>query len=55
MIEATIRSKKKLASIGYTFHQRIHGYIKALLADAYDIKEVEGFLNNDLNIHLKSP
>lgn len=52
-IEDTVNSKKKLASIGYAFKEKIDGYIKALLSDDYDIDEIKKFINKDLNITLK--
>ncbi|MGO1369925.1 DUF4301 family protein [Senegalia sp. (in: firmicutes)] len=52
-IEDTINSKKKLASVGYAFKEKIDGYIKALLSDDYDIDEIKEFINKDLNITFK--
>jgi len=52
-IEDTVQSKKKLASIGYTFKERIDEYVKSLLSDDYDITEITEFLSKDLNITFK--
>ncbi|MGF7184756.1 hypothetical protein GGQ84_000841 [Desulfitispora alkaliphila] len=52
-IEDTVNSKKKLASIGYAFKEKIDGYIKALLSDNYDIAEIKEFISKDLNLNFK--
>ncbi len=52
-IEDTIKSKKNLASIGFTFKQKIDGYIKALLSEDYDLAEIKDFIHKDLNIAYK--
>ena len=52
-IEDTVTSKKKLASIGYAFKEKIDGYIKALLSGDYDIVEIKEFISNELNINFK--
>ncbi|NBG89522.1 DUF4301 family protein [Isachenkonia alkalipeptolytica] len=52
-IEDTVNSKKKLASIGYAFKEKIDGYIRDLLSDDYDIDEIKKFINQELNITFK--
>lgn len=49
-IEDTVHSKRKLASIGYTFKKQVDGYIRGLLADQYDLDEIEAFITEKLHI-----
>ena len=55
MVEDTTTSKKKLASIGYHYKNIIDGHIKALLSDDYDLRAIEVFMKEDLNINLDKP
>jgi hypothetical protein len=52
-LEATIKSKKKLASIGYLVKKRINSYLEKLRTDDFDIEEVKHFINDVLNVHFK--
>jgi len=52
-VKDTIESKKKLASIGFHVKQKIDRYMQALLNDDFDLDEINGFLNETLNITLK--
>jgi hypothetical protein len=52
-IEDTVNSKKKLASIGYAFKEKIDRYIKELLSGNYDIDEIKEFISKELNINFK--
>jgi len=53
-IEDTIQSKKKLAVIGIQVKEQIDSYMKDLLADDYDLAEIAEFIQETLNIMLKT-
>ena len=55
MIEDTTSSKKKLASIGYHYKNIIDGHIRGLLSEDYDLKVIERFMKEVLNISLYKP
>jgi hypothetical protein len=52
-LETTIKSKKKLASIGYMVKERINTYLKKIKTDDFDLEEVTHFISDVLNIHFK--
>lgn len=52
-LKDTVDSKKKLAAVGVKAKEEIDSYIKQLLSDRYDLKEIEAFIQDSLNIHLK--
>lgn len=52
-VEETIRSKKALASVGLKVKEQIDGYIKDLIADDFDLDEIETFLKDTMHISLK--
>lgn len=54
-VAATIASKKTLASIGYRVKKQVDAYIKALLAEDYDLDEINSFIENTLNITGRLP
>ncbi len=54
VLEDTVRSKKALASIGHTLKQQIDQYIKDIVADNFDLKTIDTFIKEKLNITLKS-
>ncbi|MFC6465194.1 DUF4301 family protein [Marinilactibacillus sp. GCM10026970] len=53
-IEETIDSKKQLASIGLEIKKQIDQYIESLLTNDYNLEEIKAFMNDTLNITLKS-
>jgi hypothetical protein len=52
-VKDTIDNKKKLASIGSTIKEQIDNYIKTLLNDSFNLKEIERFLKETLHINYK--
>ncbi|SFQ27091.1 protein of unknown function [Desemzia incerta] len=53
-VEATIQSKKELASIGLEVKTQIKGYISDLLSEEYNLEEIGLFTKEVLNITLKA-
>lgn len=53
-VQDTIESKKMLASIGMEVKLQIDKYIYGLLADEYELAEIQRFIEKTLNITLKS-
>ena len=53
-VDDTVRSKKLLAAIGIQVKEELDGYIEALLADAYELAEIERFITESLHITLKT-
>lgn len=53
-IEDTLSSKKALASIGLEVKKQVDQYLMQLKTDEYDLEEIVQFLNETLNITLKS-
>jgi hypothetical protein len=54
LIQDTVDSKKKLASIGYTIKTRIDQYLYDLNDNDYDIQEISDFIKNTLRINYKT-
>lgn len=52
-VQDTIESKKMLASIGMEIKQQIDRYMNDLVADKYDMAEINHFIKETLNITLK--
>lgn len=52
-IADTIQSKKELMGIGIEIKEKIDQYIQDLLADNFDLAEIQQFIENTLNIHSK--
>ncbi len=53
IVEDTILYKKKLMDIGLNFKERIEKYINDIIKNNYNLKSIEDFIRNDLNINYK--
>ncbi len=52
-VDDTVESKKLLAAIGIQVKEELDSHVKALLADTYDLGEIERFITETLRITLK--
>lgn len=55
LVKDTIDSRNELISVGLTAQKKIFDYINSILSNEYDLKEINEFLLNTLNITLKTP
>lgn len=52
-IDDTVTSKKILASLGYSYKERVDGYVRDLASDTYNLEEIGEFIQQELHITLK--